>query len=126
MAFHIQSVNLLSKLASALGHGGGVRGREGGEGGSPWLPSSRTERWKQVCLCVNTAMMLLETQQAAKTLLGCSPPGLILDFAHVERGWVRGVVAAVQVAFSQREKEGKKKQFLFKRFLKSYLEAAEM
>lgn len=73
MALHIQSVNLLSKLASALGHRGGGGGREEGGSrgwGSPWLPSPRTEKWKQVCLCVNTAMMLLETQQAAITLLG--------------------------------------------------------
>lgn len=76
MAFHSQSVNLLSKLASALGHRGG--------GASPWLPSPQTERWKQVCLCGNAAMMLLETQQAAITLLGCLPQGLILDFAQMD------------------------------------------
>lgn len=112
MAFHIQSVNLLSKLASALGHGGGVRGREGGEGGSPWLPSSRTERWKQVCLCVNTAMMLLETQQAAKTLLGCSPPGLILDFAHVERGAGEGGCSSSAGGIQSKRKRRKKKTIL--------------
>lgn len=47
-------------------------------GTSPWLPSPQTERWKQVCLCGNAAVMLLDTQQAAVTLLGRLPqrPGL--------------------------------------------------
>lgn len=63
MAFQSQTVNLLSKLACALGHGGGA-------GSSPWCPSPQTERWKQVCLCGNAAVMLLDTQQAAVTLLG--------------------------------------------------------
>lgn len=39
MAFHIQSVNLLFKLASALGHrGGGGGGREEGGGGGGGVP----------------------------------------------------------------------------------------
>lgn len=106
MAFHIQSVSQLALQARRRARA------QGRWGASPWLPSPQTERWKQVCLCVNTAMMLLETQQAAIPLLGHSPRGLILDFVHVEQG---GGVArtAVQVAFSQRKKkkeEGKKKK----------------
>lgn len=42
-------------------------------GTSPWLPSPQTERWKQVCPCGNAAVMLLDTQQAAVTLLGRLP-----------------------------------------------------
>lgn len=80
MAFHIQSVSQLALQARRRARA------QGRWGASPWLPSPQTERWKQVCLCVNTAMMLLETQQAAIPLLGRSPRGLILDFVHVEQG----------------------------------------
>lgn len=79
MAFHIQSVSQLALQARRRARA------QGRWGASPWLPSPQTERWKQVCLCVNTAMMLLETQQAAIPLLGRSPRGHILDFVHVER-----------------------------------------
>lgn len=41
-----------------------------------WMPPSpQTERWKQVCLCGNAAVMLLDTQQAAVPLLVQSPWG---------------------------------------------------
>lgn len=39
MAFHSESVNLLSKIACALEHGGGGSGM----GTSPWCPSPQTE-----------------------------------------------------------------------------------
>lgn len=53
-------------------------------GTSPWLPSPQTERWKQVCLCGNAAVMLLDTQQAAVTLLGRLPQRP--EFRHHQNG----------------------------------------
>lgn len=52
--------------------------RKEGMGTSPWRPSPQTKKWKQVCLCGNAAVMLLDTQQAAVTLPGRFPqrPGL--------------------------------------------------
>lgn len=104
MAFHIQSVSQLALQARRRAR---AQGRWGVWGASPWPPSPQTERWKQVCLCVNTAMMLLETQQAAITLLGRSPRGLILDFAHVEQGGETSSAGGIQ---SKKKKEGGKKK----------------
>lgn len=55
--------------------GAGLRGW----GHPPGSHPHRQERWKQVCLCGNAAVMLLDTQQAAVTLLGrfaTEDPGL--------------------------------------------------
>lgn len=47
----------------------GMEGGDGSVGASLWLRSPQKEEWKQVCLCGNAALMLLDTQQAAVTLL---------------------------------------------------------
>lgn len=54
-------------------------------------------------------MMLLETQQAAITLLGRLPRGLILDFAHVEQGGVTSSAGGIQ-SKKKRKKEKKNKK----------------
>lgn len=70
--------NGLPQAVSQLALQARVRARAWRRGGAedgdfpPWLPSPLTERWKQVCLCGNAAVMLLDTQQAAGTLLGVS------------------------------------------------------
>lgn len=75
-------------------------------GTSPWRPSPQTERWKQVCLCGNAAVMLLDTQQAAVTLLGRLPQRPSLDTTKMEQLVMEkiGTMLAMQAAFSQMKK----------------------
>lgn len=74
MAFHSESVNLLSKLACALGHGG----REGGLG-FPLCPSPQTEKWKQVSVWERSSDVTGYTASSSNPAGTFSPQILSLD-----------------------------------------------
>lgn len=80
-----QSVSQLALQARVRATAWRRRGGGGGMGTSPWRPSPQTERWKQVCLCGNAAVMLLDTQQAAVTLLGRLPQRPGFDITKMEQ-----------------------------------------
>lgn len=116
MAFRIQSVILLSKLASALGHRGGGGGREGGGGEVPLAPFiTDREMEASVSVCQHSNDVTGDTASSN------NPAGLFATSPHfglcscgtggTHRWGGVWVIAAVQVASSQREKEeGKNKK----------------
>lgn len=105
------SVILLSKLACALGHGGG-----GGGGGHPPGSHPHRQRYGSKCVCVGSAaVVLLDTQQAAGTLLGRSATEARFNVSWGgmgggrRGGQVNGALA-VQAALSQVKKINKKEK----------------
>lgn len=84
---HFMHQNGLPQSVSQLALQARVRARAWRRGGGWGLPPGshphRQERWKQVCLCGNAAVMLLDTQQAAITLLGRLPQRPSLDITEM-------------------------------------------